>query len=118
MKLNIALLPGDGIGPEVITQAVKCLEAVEETFNHNFEFKEALVGAIAIDKTNNPLPDATLQVCHDADAILFGAIGDPKYDNNPKANLSAGDIPMKVGDPELVGLLGGGQETAHAAIDA
>ncbi len=87
MNLKIALLPGDGIGPEVLSQAVKCLEAVEETFNHNFEFKEALVGAIAIDKTNDPLPEKTLQLCKDSDAVLFGAIGDPKYDNDPKAKI-------------------------------
>lgn len=87
MNLNIALLPGDGIGPEVLAQAVKCLQAVEETFSHNFIYKEALVGAIAIDKKGNPLPDNTLKLCREADAVLFGAIGDPKYDNNPNANV-------------------------------
>lgn len=87
MNLNIALLPGDGIGPEVLAQAVKCLQAVEETFNHNFIYKEALVGAIAIDKKGNPLPDNTLKLCREADAVLFGAIGDPKYDNNPNATV-------------------------------
>lgn len=87
MNLNIALLPGDGIGPEVLDQAVKCLQAVEETFNHNFIYKEALVGAIAIDKKGNPLPDNTLKLCREADAVLFGAIGDPKYDNNPNATV-------------------------------
>lgn len=87
MNLNIALLPGDGIGPEVLTQAVKCLEAVEEAFGHNFVFKEAPVGAIAIDKTGEPLPEKTLQLCKNADAVLFGAIGDPKYDNDPKAKV-------------------------------
>lgn len=87
MNLNIALLPGDGIGPEVIAQAVQCLEAVEEAFGHNFIFKEAAVGAIAIDKTGSPLPKNTLQLCQEADAVLFGAIGDPKYDNNPNAKV-------------------------------
>jgi 3-isopropylmalate dehydrogenase len=87
MNLNIALLPGDGIGPEVLNQAVKCLQAVEETFNHTFEYKEGVVGAIAIDKTGNPLPNKTLQLCKDADAILFGAIGDSKYDNDPSAKI-------------------------------
>ena len=85
MNLNIALLPGDGVGPEVLNQAVKCLQAVEETFNHTFIYKEAPVGATAIDKTGNPLPDQTLNLCKDADAVLFGAIGDPKYDNDPSA---------------------------------
>ncbi|MCL6273140.1 3-isopropylmalate dehydrogenase [Muricauda sp. 2012CJ35-5] len=83
MNLNIALLPGDGIGPEVLAQAVKCLEAVEETFNHQFNFREAAVGAIAIERKGKPLPNTTLSLCQDADAVLFGAIGDPKYDNNP-----------------------------------
>ena len=87
MNLKIALLAGDGIGPEVLSQAVKCLQAVEETFNHNFTYTEAIVGAIAIEKTASPLPDATLAVCKDSDAVLFGAIGDPKYDNNPDAEV-------------------------------
>ena len=87
MNLNIALLPGDGVGPEVLAQAVKCLQAVEETFNHNFIYREAPVGASAIDKKGSPLPDKTLQLCKDADAVLFGAIGDPKYDNDPNAKV-------------------------------
>ena len=61
MALKIALLPGDGVGPEVLAQAVKCLKAVEETFNQHFIFKEAPVGAIAMDKTGVPLPDTTLR---------------------------------------------------------
>ncbi|WP_420601999.1 3-isopropylmalate dehydrogenase [Flagellimonas sp.] len=87
MNLNIALLPGDGVGPEVLAQAVKCLQAVEETFNHDFIYREAPVGAFAIDKKGSPLPDKTLQLCKDADAVLFGAIGDPKYDNDPNARV-------------------------------
>ncbi|MEH6679990.1 MAG: 3-isopropylmalate dehydrogenase [Sediminicola sp.] len=87
MNLKIALLPGDGVGPEVLAQAVKCLQAVEETFNHHFTYTEAAVGAIAIDKVKVPLPDATLDLCKDSDAILFGAIGDPKYDNDPEAKV-------------------------------
>ncbi|MEO0527230.1 MAG: 3-isopropylmalate dehydrogenase [Bacteroidota bacterium] len=87
MNLKIALLPGDGIGPEVLNQAVKCLQAVEETFNHSFTYTQATVGAIAIDKTGSPLPDATLRLCKDSDAVLFGAIGDPKYDNDPEAKV-------------------------------
>lgn len=85
MKLNIALLPGDGIGPEVIQQAVKTLDAVAEKYDHIFNYKYASVGAVAIEETGNPLPDTTLKTCVEADAILFGAIGDPKYDNNPNA---------------------------------
>ncbi|MEO2052844.1 MAG: 3-isopropylmalate dehydrogenase [Allomuricauda sp.] len=87
MNLKIALLPGDGIGPEVLHQAVKCLQAVEEVFNHHFTFKEAPVGAIAIAKKGVPLPDSTLSLCKEADAVLFGAIGDPKYDNDPEAKI-------------------------------
>lgn len=87
MKLKIAVLPGDGIGPEVTKQAIKVLKVVAEVYKHDFEFKEALVGAIAIDKTNNPLPDDTLELCKNSDAVLFGAIGDPKYDNNPDAKV-------------------------------
>jgi 3-isopropylmalate dehydrogenase len=81
MKLKIAVLPGDGIGPEVTDQAIKALNAIALEFDHQFSFKNADVGAIAIDKTGNPLPDDTLQLCKESDAILFGAIGDPKYDN-------------------------------------
>lgn len=87
MKLNIAVLSGDGIGPEVTEQARKVLDAVAYKFNHTFLYKEALVGAIAIDKTGDPLPEETLRVCYDTDAVLFGAIGDPKYDNNPSAKV-------------------------------
>ena len=87
MNLNITLLPGDGRGPEVLEQAVRCLEAVEEAFGHNFVFKEEAIGAVAIDKTGDPLPEVTLKRCNDADAVLFGAIGDPKYDNDPNAKI-------------------------------
>ncbi|MCX2680083.1 3-isopropylmalate dehydrogenase [Galbibacter sp. EGI 63066] len=87
MNLKIAVLAGDGIGPEVTEQAIKTLKAVEEAYNHNFSFTEAPVGAIAIDKTGDPLPDDTLKLCLDSDAVLFGAIGDPKYDNDPSAKV-------------------------------
>ena len=87
MKLNIAVLSGDGIGPEVTRETIKVLKAIAEVDGHTFEFKEALVGAIAIDETGNPLPEATLQLCKSSDAILFGSIGDPKYDNNPDAKV-------------------------------
>ncbi|WP_336067151.1 3-isopropylmalate dehydrogenase [Mesoflavibacter sp. CH_XMU1404-2] len=87
MKLEIAVLSGDGIGPEVTHQAIKVLKAVAQEFDHSFRFKEAPVGAIAIDQTGNPLPDDTLALCKSSDAILFGAIGDPKYDNDPLAKV-------------------------------
>ncbi|OEK07963.1 3-isopropylmalate dehydrogenase [Flavivirga aquatica] len=87
MKLNIAVLPGDGIGPEVTAQAVKALKAIAMEFNHVFTFQNGLVGAIAIDKTDNPLPEETINICKKADAILFGAIGDTKYDIDPNAKI-------------------------------
>lgn len=87
MKKTLAVLPGDGIGPEVTAQAIKALKAVASKFNHSFDFQEGLIGAAAIDKTGNPFPDETLKLCTQADAILFGAIGDPKYDNDPKAKV-------------------------------
>ncbi len=78
MNLKIALLPGDGVGPEVIDQTLKCLRAIEEVFGHHFLFKEAAVGAMAIDKTGKPLPGETLRICSEADAILVGALDNPK----------------------------------------
>ncbi|BDD02732.1 3-isopropylmalate dehydrogenase [Aureibacter tunicatorum] len=84
---KIAVLPGDGIGPEVVKQAIKALDAVAEVYNHEFEYKEALVGASAIDAVGDPFPAETQEVCETSDAILFGAIGDPKYDNDPKAKV-------------------------------
>lgn len=87
MNKKIAVLPGDGIGPEIIEQALKALRAIEEKFGHSFEYTEALVGAAAIDATGNPYPEATHKICVESDAILFGAIGDPKYDNDPKAKV-------------------------------
>ena len=91
MRLKSALLGGDGIGPEVIAQAVKCLQAVEETFGHDFTYTEALIGAIAIEKTGSPIPEETVQLCKDSDAILFGAIGTPEYDNDPNAKVRPED---------------------------
>lgn len=86
-KTRIAVLPGDGIGPEVTEQAVKVLDAVSERFGTHFEYCYAEVGAVAIDHTGSPLPDATLEACLHADAVLFGAIGHPKYDNDPDAKV-------------------------------
>jgi 3-isopropylmalate dehydrogenase len=87
MNLKIATLAGDGIGPEVILQAKKALHAIGLVFDHEFVFEDAFVGAIAIEKTGNPLPEQTLNLCLNTDAVLFGAIGDPKYDNNPDAKV-------------------------------
>ena len=87
MKLNIALLAGDGIGPEVIDQAVKVSNAIAQKFNHEINWTSALTGAAAIDAVGEPYPDETHQVCLDADAILFGAIGHPRFDNDPSAKV-------------------------------
>ena len=87
MKLNIALLAGDGIGPEVIEQAVKVCDAIAEKFNHQIEWKPALTGAAAIDAVGDPYPDETHAVCASSDAVLFGAIGHPKYDHDPSAKV-------------------------------
>jgi len=87
MKLNIALLAGDGIGPEVINQAVKVCDAVATKFNHEINWTPALTGAAAIDAVGEPYPDETYDICVKADAVLFGAIGHPKYDNDPTAKV-------------------------------
>lgn len=87
MKLNITVLPGDGIGPEVTLQAIKALKAIAVEFDHTFSFNYGLMGAEAIDATGEPLPKETLKICKASDAILFGAIGDPKYDNDPSAKI-------------------------------
>lgn len=87
MEKKIAVINGDGIGPEVTAQSIKVLNAVAHEFNHQFHFAYGLMGADAIDKTGNPLPDATLEMCKQSDAILFGAIGHPKYDNDPTATV-------------------------------
>lgn len=85
MKLKIAVLPGDGIGPEVTDQGLKVLKAIGQKYGHQFDLKTALVGACAIDAGGDPLPQETLELCKNSDAILFGAIGDPKYENSPDA---------------------------------
>ena len=87
MDKQIAVIEGDGIGPEVTRQSVKVLNAIAERFDHQFNYKYCLMGAVAIDRTGNPLPDVTIETCLSSDAILFGAIGHPKYDNDPDAKV-------------------------------
>jgi 3-isopropylmalate dehydrogenase len=87
MKLNIALLAGDGIGPEVIDQAVKVSNAIAEKFNHEINWRPALTGAAAIDAVGEPYPDETHEICASSDAVLFGAIGHPRFDNDPSAKV-------------------------------
>ncbi|SEW17169.1 3-isopropylmalate dehydrogenase [Chryseobacterium wanjuense] len=86
-QFKIAVLPGDGIGPEVIGESIKILNAIAEAFHYTFEFTYGLMGAEAIYQTGNPLPDETLKICKESDAVLFGAIGDPAFDNNPDAKV-------------------------------
>ena len=87
MKLKIAVLPGDGIGPEISREGVLILETIAGKFNHEFTFEYGLVGAAAIDVTGVPFPDETLDLCLRSDAILFSAVGDSKYDNDPHAKV-------------------------------
>jgi 3-isopropylmalate dehydrogenase len=87
MKMNIAVLAGDGIGPEVIKQAVKVVKAVATKFGHEINFTESLTGAAAIDAVGNPYPDETHDICMKSDAVLFGAIGHPRFDNDPSAKV-------------------------------
>jgi 3-isopropylmalate dehydrogenase len=84
---NIVVIEGDGIGPEVTRQSLKILDAIADQFGHSFHYTYCLMGAEAIDKTGNPLPDETIEAALGSDAILFGAIGHPKYDNDPHAKV-------------------------------
>ena len=81
MVMRIALVPGDGIGPDIIAEAVKVLDAVGQKFDHRFDFSTYLAGGIAIDATGNPLPESTLLGCRESDAVLLGAVGGPKWDH-------------------------------------
>lgn len=87
MDFKIAVLAGDGIGPEISVQGVNVMKAVCTKFGHKVEFNYAICGADAIDKVGDPFPESTYQVCRDADAVLFSAVGDPKFDNNPTAKV-------------------------------
>ncbi len=98
MQAKITLLPGDGIGPEVVAEGVKILQAAATKFGHTFEFTEALIGGIAIDETGNPLPDETLAACRASDAVLLGAVGGPKW-SDPRAAVRP--------EQGLLGLRGG-----------
>jgi 3-isopropylmalate dehydrogenase len=79
VKAEIVLLPGDGIGPEVVEQARTCLEAIGRAYDHSFSFQTSLIGGAALDETGEPLPESTLEACRAADAVLLGAVGGPKW---------------------------------------
>ncbi len=92
MNANFVLLPGDGIGPEIVAQAKRVLECIAGKFGHNFEFQECLIGGKAIDQTGDPLPAATVAACRSSQAVLLGAVGGPKWDDpsaktRPEAGL-------------------------------
>lgn len=87
MKLNIAVLAGDGIGPEISKVGVDVMQAVGKRYGHEITFTEAICGAAAIDAVGDPFPEETYNVCKAADAVLFSAVGDPKFDNDPKAKV-------------------------------
>lgn len=87
MDFKIAVLAGDGIGPEISIQGVNVMSAVCEKFGHKVKYEYAICGADAIDKVGNPFPEDTLRICKNADAVLFSAVGDPKYDNDPTAKV-------------------------------
>ena len=87
MKLKIAVLAGDGIGPEIMEQGVAVTSAIARKFGHEVEYREAICGAHAIDEVGDPFPEETFKTCMDCDAVLFAAVGDPKYDNNPASKV-------------------------------
>ena len=87
MQLNIAVLPGDGIGPEITQTALEVTKAIAQKFGHQLTYEFGIVGACAIDKTGNPYPEETHALCMKSDAVLFGAIGDPRFDNDPSAKV-------------------------------
>ena len=82
MEKKITVLPGDGIGPEVVAAAIRVLQAIGKRYNHDFQLGYAAIGGAAIDQFNNPLPEETIEMCKQSDAILLGAVGGPKWDNN------------------------------------
>ena len=87
MDFKIAVLAGDGIGPEISTVGVDVMTAVCEKFGHKVNYEYAICGADAIDKVGDPFPEATYEACKNADAVLFSAVGDPKFDNDPTAKV-------------------------------
>ncbi len=83
MEFNIATIPGDGIGPDIVEQAINVLKQIGKKYKHNFNFTEVLAGGCAIDATGEPLPMQTIRTCQDSDSVLLGAVGGPKWDNLP-----------------------------------
>jgi len=90
VKFDLAVLPGDGVGPEIIDEAIKILQAIAKKFKHTFNLRYGLVGGVAIDQAGNPLPPKTLKLCQNSDAVLLGAVGGPKWDD-PRAKTRPED---------------------------
>jgi hypothetical protein len=103
MDFKIAVLAGDGIGPEISVQGVDVMSAVCEKFGHKVSYEYAICGADAIDKVGDPFPEATYQVCKEADAVLFSAVGDPKFDNDPTAKVRPEQGLLARGNEHCVG---------------
>ena len=91
MKIKLAVLPGDGIGPEVVAQALNVTKVICQKFGHELEYEYAICGAHAIDEVGDPYPEATHQLCMASDAVLYGAVGDPRFDNDPNAKVRPED---------------------------
>ena len=85
-EFNIALIPGDGIGPEIVSGAVTVLDAVSKKYGHKFNYQEVYMGGCAIDKYGVPLPQETVDICKKSDSVLLGAVGGPKWDSQPSEN--------------------------------
>ena len=98
MEKTIALIPGDGIGPDVVGEAVKVLDAVAKKYGHKFNYKKVIAGGSAIDQFGQPLPDAQLEICKSSDAVLLGAVGGPKWDNvDPSIRPEKGLLALRAG---------------------
>lgn len=87
MELKIAVLAGDGIGPEIMQQGVSVVNAIADKFGHKITYEHAICGAAAIDAVGDPFPDETFEICRKSDAVLFAAVGDPRFDNDPTAKV-------------------------------
>src|SRR5512145_2874485 len=117
MEFNITLLPGDGIGPEVIHEAVRVLDVVASKYNHSFDYKERLMGGCSIDQYGSSLTDETLADCQSADAVLFGAVGGPKWDDpNAKDRPERGLLRLRKGLGVFANLRP--VKVHHALVDA
>ena len=101
MKLKLAVLPGDGIGPEIMEQGVAVMRAVCEKFGHDLACEYAICGADAIDKVGDPFPEATFKTCMEADAVLFASVGDPKFDNDNEELLFDRANKILLHDPHI-----------------